>query len=102
LLRVDVNFLQNVRSWIVLPHAVEFSFLDAAKEWSTPVVATHAVPTTREGAIIRSFGADIPAGVRPSMVRIHAKSGGPLPANHPGAGQAHWLFADEVRVTPRR
>jgi hexosaminidase len=100
--RVDVNFLQNVRSWIVLPRTVEFSFLNAAKEWSTPVVASHAVPATREGAIIQSFGVPIPAGPRPRVVRIHAKAGGPLPTGHPGAGQAHWLFADEVRVTPRR
>lgn len=100
--RVDVNFLQNVRSWIVLPRTVEFSFLNAAKEWSTPVVATHAVPATREGAVIQSFGVSIPAGPRPRLVRIHAKAGGPLPTGHPGAGQAHWLFADEVRVSPRR
>ncbi len=100
--RVDVNFLQNVRSWIVLPRTVEFSFLNAAKEWSTPVVASHAVPTTREGAIIQSFGVPIPAGSRPRVVRIHAKAGGPLPPGHPGAGQAHWLFADEVRVSLQR
>jgi len=100
--RVDVNFLQNVRSWIVLPKTVEFSFMNEAKVWSPPIIATHSVPVSREGAIIQSFGAAVPRGARPVSVRIHAKAGGPLPAGHPGAGMAAWLFADEVRVTPRR
>lgn len=100
--RIDVNFLQNVRSWIVLPKTVEFSFMNEAKVWSPPIIATHTVPASREGAIIQSFGAVVPRGARPVVVRVHAKTGGPLPAGHPGAGMAPWLFADEVRVTPRR
>ena len=98
---VRVNFLQNVRSWIVLPGRVEFSWSVDGTTWSAPVTATHDVPADREGAITHTFGAFVPPGMLLRFVRVVAHSRGPLPPGHPGAGQTPWLFADEVRVSER-
>jgi hexosaminidase len=95
---VRVNFLQNIRSWIALPRAVEFQFSDDGVTWSDAVVRTHDVPVMRDGALIRPFSADFPAGARPRWLRITARNSGVLPAGHPGAGSPSWMFADEIVV----
>jgi hexosaminidase len=93
-----VNFLQNVRSWIVLPGGVQFSWSVDGQTWSAPMTTTHDVPTSREGAITQAFAVSTPAGTRARFVRVIARARGPLPPGHPGAGQWPWLFADELRV----
>jgi hypothetical protein len=60
--------------------------------------ATHAVPVSREGVVIHPFTAALPRDVAPRYLRIRARSAGPLPVGHPGAGRSSWLFADEVVV----
>ena len=100
--RLRVNFLQNVRSWIVLPARVEFSWSADGVSWSPPATVTHEVPVTREGAMAYTFGIDTPDAPGMRFVRVVARSGGPLPPGHPGAGQPAWLFADEVRVSKIR
>ena len=100
--RVDVRFLQNLRSWMLLPGTVSFSWSADGSAWSVPVRTTHQVSATREGAIVQPFGVALPRGSRARFVRVVATARGPLPVGHPGAGQAAWLFADEVRVVGRR
>ena len=99
--QVRVNFLQNVRSWIVLPGRVEFSWSEDGVAWSTPIASTHDVPVDREGAFTHTFAASVRPGSAVRFVRVLARSRGLLPTGHPGAGQSPWLFADEVRVTSR-
>jgi hexosaminidase len=98
LARVQVNFLQNTRSWILLPRTVHISWSADSSSWSTPIDVTHLVPIGAEGAIRQGFAATAPRGTRARYVRIAADGGGPLPPGHPGAGQPAWLFADEVEV----
>lgn len=100
--RVEVNFLQNVRSWIVLPGTVSFEWSADGRAWSAPVVVRHSIPTAREGAIVQSFAAALTSSEPVRWVRISARGAGPLPVGHPGAGQAAWIFADEIRVRVRR
>lgn len=97
--RVRVNFLQNVRSWIVLPRTVAMSFSSDGATWSAPITTTHAIPTSREGAIRQPFAATPASTGAVKFVRIVAESAGPLPPGHPGAGNVAWLFADEVEIT---
>jgi hexosaminidase len=95
---VSVRFLQNVRSWIVLPACVEFDWSADGQAWHSIGVAAHAVPVAREGVVIHRFAAQLPAASSPRFLRVRAHSAGPLPAGHPGAGAPAWLFADEVVV----
>lgn len=100
--RVEIGFLQNVRSWIVLPGTVSFEWSADGRVWSAPVVVGHEVPASREGAFVRTFGATPTSRDALRWVRITARAVGPLPVGHPGAGQAAWIFADEIRVKIRR
>ncbi len=96
--RVSVRFLQNVRSWIVLPARVEFAWSADQLVWHELGAATHAVPVSREGVVIHPFTAALPRDASPRYLRLRAHSAGPLPDGHPGAGRPSWLFADEVVV----
>ncbi len=93
---VTVRFLQNVRSWIVLPSRVECAWSADGAVWHDAGAATHAVPVAREGVVIEPFTVALPAGAAPRYLRLTARSAGMLPAGHPGAGRPSWLFADEV------
>lgn len=96
--RLGVRFLQNVRSWIVLPAQVEFAVSNDGREWRVLATETHNVPVAREGAIIHEFASPSAGNAAYRFVRVRARSAGPLPAGHPGAGQPAWLFADEIIV----
>lgn len=95
---VGVDFLQNIRSWMVLPREVGFSWSLDGRSWSPEVTRGHNVPVERDGAIQQDFVVAAPAGTRARYVRIRARNAGVLPAWHPGAGQPSWLFADEVVI----
>jgi hexosaminidase len=93
-----VAFMQKIRSWIVLPAAVEFAWSTDGVTWSSPIVRTHPFPVLQEGAMIHPFVAELPANTTVKFVRVRARSTGLLPAGHPGAGQPSWLFADEIVI----
>jgi hexosaminidase len=95
---VSVAFLQNIRSWIVMPSRVEFSWSSDNEQWSPPVTRSPDVPVMRDGPVIQPFAVTLPAGTRTRYVRVLGRNAGPLPAGHPGAGTASWLFADEIVV----
>ncbi len=95
---VRIGFLQNIRSWIVLPRAVEFQLSTDGITWTDVVTRTHDVPVMRDGAIAQPFKADFPEGTRARWIRIIARNSGMLPAGHPGAGSPSWIFADEIAV----
>ena len=65
---LDAQFLQNVRSWILFPGEVAVSWSADSTVWTPPTVLTHDVPTTREGALTRSFTAQSPRGMRARYV----------------------------------
>jgi hexosaminidase len=95
---VRVSFMQKIGSWIVLPKAVEFSWSGDGVSWSPGVVVGHAIPVMQPGSRLHPFVATLPASAQVKHLRIRARSAGVLPAGHPGAGQASWIFADEVVI----
>lgn len=92
--------LQNVRTRILLPREVTVSWSADGSTWSTSMVLTHQVPSTREGAFTRSFTAQAPVDLDARYLRVAAR-GGVLPPAHPGAGGAAWVFIDELVVRGR-
>ncbi|MDQ8153902.1 MAG: family 20 glycosylhydrolase [Gemmatimonadota bacterium] len=95
---VTLRCLQNVRSWIVLPARVEVAWSTDGKDWHDAGVARHTVPVSREGVVLQPFTVALPSAVDARYLRVTARSAGALPAGHTGAGQASWLFADEIIV----
>ncbi|MFO0983493.1 MAG: GH92 family glycosyl hydrolase [Planctomycetota bacterium] len=88
--------LQDVRAWILMPRAVEF----AVSEDGTTYREAGRVPNPvaeREAAATHDFAIALPP-TRARYARVRAQCSGQLPAWHQGAGQAAWLFVDEIVV----
>jgi len=92
--------LQDTRSWIVYPTAVEFEVSEDGTHFAKVGVATHDIADrdlevqTRDLAVAFELR-------KARYIRLHAKSYGPLPEWHPGKGGPSFIFADELVIEPQ-
>ena len=94
---IAVNFLQDTRSWILMPVKVEFSY-ETGKRFSKPIVVFNDVKDNNYEVILKKFKADLPAGVKTQKIKIKAVNYGKLPKWHQGAGGDAFIFVDELEV----
>ncbi|RPI97816.1 MAG: beta-N-acetylhexosaminidase, partial [Candidatus Aminicenantes bacterium] len=95
--KVAVRCLQNINSWIFLPAAVEFAVSSDGTTFETVAEVQNDVSPRLAETVIKEFEAAFDA--RPARyVRVRAKTIGPVPDWHYGAGGKSWLFADEIVV----
>jgi len=97
LTEISVRFYQGTTAWIFLPQTVEFQVSADGQSWTPLAVAGHEVSHRLQNRLIRTFSAEA-AGHRARFVRVVGRSLRLCPDGHPGAGQACWVFADEVVV----
>jgi len=89
--------LQDTRSWIVYPTAVEFTVSEDGTHFESAGVATHDVPD--RDLEVQTHDFDIAfAPRRARYIRIRARSYGLLPEWHPGKGGASFIFTDELAI----
>ena len=94
--QLSAGFLQDTRSWIILPVWVEFYTSRNGKDFVRQRRLEHDVDPQDYTCQIREF--TIPVDVDARYIKIVAKNFGTLPDWHLGAGgQAH-LFVDEVTM----
>jgi hexosaminidase len=95
---VGVNFLNNPTAWIFLPDYVILSVSEDGKTWKD-VDRKDFNDRNLEKTEIRQANLLFPPVTSPKrFLKIAAKNIGKCPAGHAGAGQAAWLFADELMV----
>jgi len=93
--RIGLDCLQAQEPWIFLPRTVEFHVSADGNDWREvgrvviPVEA-HRDPTVRMLAVEAN-------GTRGRYVRVVARNQ-TIPEWHPGAGEAAWIFVDELIV----
>ena len=93
---LSAGFLQDTRSWIVLPVWVEFAVSRDGKDFASLGRLTHDVDPQDYTPQIREFEQPLDTDAR--YVKVTARNFGTLPAWHVGAGgQAH-IFVDEVTI----
>ena len=93
---LSAGFLQDSRSWIILPRWVEYSTSRDGKNFKVQGRVDHQVDPRDETAQVHEF--TLPVNVEARYVKVLAKNYGALPEWHLGAGgQAH-LFIDEVTI----
>jgi hexosaminidase len=97
---VKLSLLEEVNSWIVYPRSVEIHLADQAGNWRLVASQELAGEIAADAASTRVVELRLPEGTRARKVRVVARTGGPLPAWHPGAGSPAWIFADEILVGP--
>ena len=88
---IRITFLNNLRAWIAPPSSVTFETSIDGLDWGSG--GDSNVHSYEEKAA--SFWLSV--GTNSRYLRITALQA-QLPNDHPGAGHAAWLFADEIIV----
>ena len=96
---VGMGFLQDARSWILLPRRVGFAISDDGAAWREVGAVENDVPPREPGVVLRDLTLRV-APTRARYLRVRVEHAGPLPAWHPGAGEPSWFFADEILIEP--
>jgi hypothetical protein len=108
--QVNASFLQDTRSWIVLPTDVEFWYSVDGKTWTSmgndvPTVKPDDYTVQRWESGVRLGQSDnqpepmfIALPVLAQYVKVRAKNFGKLPDWHMGAGGEAFIFVDEITV----
>ena len=94
---VAITFLQNNASWIFLPDSLIFSLSSNGKRFHSINEVENTITKKTDRPVIQEFSQvfpDTPA----RFIRVRAKNAGICPVWHEAAGQACWLFADEIVV----
>jgi hypothetical protein len=99
--RVQIECLQDNKSWIFFPPSVEFSFSSDGSSYLSPASVANTVSEKDEMIRLKEF-AVAPQSVKARYVRVRAKNIGVCPEWHKGAGSKAWLFVDEITVTTRQ
>ncbi len=94
---VMTTMLQNQKAWIFLPKYVEYSLSSDGEKWHSVNRVLNTASPKEEEAFIQPFTQGFPS-TPARYLRVTAKSYGTCPAWHEGAGQACWIFADEIAV----
>jgi len=95
---IEGSFLQDTRSWVLLPRLMRVWLSDDRTTWSEMGEATHDQPAQRTDPFRFTLRVALPQGAMARYVRVVAANPGPLPAWHPAAGHPSWIFADEIMV----
>lgn len=94
---VGGSFLQNTGSWIWMPDRLEFEFSNDGVNFAKLVDFKTEFPQEDIKNAIKEFRRSIkPFPAR--YIRVKAYNIGKIPAWHPGAGGAPWIFVDEILV----
>lgn len=96
--RVLGSFLQNTRSWILFPRGMVVSLSDDGRQWIPAGGTFRTANAERLGPWRDRLAHELPPGTRARFVRVQVLTAGPLPAWHGGAGNASWVFMDELVI----
>ena len=93
---VSINFLEDQRSWIFLPTAVE---LAVGLDEQTKTIDKRELPeiTPRKESMQKTIRFSLDGNLQ-RYIHLKAKNLGTLPPWHLGYGGEAWLFADEITI----
>ncbi len=94
--RVDVGFLQDIKSWIWYPKSLVIEVGNTLDKLTEIAKINSSFPIDRYGAFTCELGSKV--GVSARYIRIKAINRGPCPPWHLGAGGKSWIFADEIVI----
>ena len=95
---VQMNFLQNQKSWIFLPQLVEYSLSSDGKKYHSFNEVPNTIKPKEVQIFIQPFNFQFMAHTKARYVHVKAKNLGKCPAWHEGAGEPCWMFTDEIVV----
>lgn len=95
--RIRPGFLQDTRSWILMPRQFSVEFSSDGRQWSAPVIMPLQLdPKDLNNQVLRPELRFAPVKAR--WMRLRAGQFGKLPPWHAGAGGDSFIFCDEIEV----
>jgi hypothetical protein len=95
--QVSTEFIQDMRSWILMPTQVEYSFSTDSIHFSSPRISKNEISERESEIRIQEMAVTLPKqNVR--YIKVKAMNYGLLPEWHLGSGGQAWIFADEITV----
>ncbi|MEI7663982.1 MAG: family 20 glycosylhydrolase, partial [Bacteroidota bacterium] len=95
---VQMNFIQNQKSWIFLPEVVEYSLSSDGKKYHSFNEVPNTISPKEVQVFMQPFNFQFMAKTRARYIHVKAKNPGKCPAWHEGAGEPCWIFTDEIVV----
>ena len=94
---ISANFLQDSRSWILMPTKIEFYISDDNKNFSLLKSIIPTVDPKNTEVIIKKYEEKF-SPTKARFVKVKAYNFGKLPAWHQGFGSDSFIFIDEIEV----
>lgn len=95
---IQMNFLQNQRSWIFLPQLVEYALSSDGKKYHSINEISNTISPKEEQPFIQPFNFQFMPNTKARFIKVKAKNLGKCPSWHEGSGENCWMFADEIVV----
>lgn len=92
------TFLQDSRSWILMPTKVEYYISNDNVNFSSVLVIDNKTDAKDTENTIYNFGLNIDMTLQARYVKIKAYNFGKLPQWHQGAGGDAFIFVDEITI----
>lgn len=92
------GFLQDMRSWIVMPVWVKFMYSGDGNSFSDAGTVMNTVDIRYPEILLKDFTLRLSRPVKARYIKVIAKNYGQLPSWHQGAGGEAFIFTDEVWV----
>ncbi len=97
--KFSIGFLQDMRSWILMPLRVEFEISTDGKNFKNILTVENELDARDDKVQIKDFSGTIPKQ-KAQFVKVKAKNSGKLPewhAGYPYNGEA-FIFVDEIAI----
>ena len=94
LTQLGAGFLQDARSWIWMPTAVEYYVSNDGVNFTPAGSLTCPIDPT--DMLVRAWDAVLPVSLSARYVKVIARNLGVIPSWHPGAGSLPIIFVDEL------
>ena len=95
---ISARFLQDQRSWILMPTKVEYFISDDNINFTYCGSATNTLDPKLEENTILNFSSNETKGKKARYIKVIAKNFGKLPEWHQGFGGDAFIFVDEIIV----
>lgn len=95
--KISSNYLQDQRSWILVPRKVEYYLSSNNKDFFLVATVHNDIDSKTDSIILKKFDAEIlPTEAR--YVKVKAYNFGKLPDWHQGFGGDAFIFVDEISI----
>ena len=94
----SATFLQDSRSWILMPTKVDYFVSNDNVNFTLAGSATHSISPKTEENKIQNFEYQSPQELKAKYIKVKAYNYGKLPDWHQGAGDDAFIFIDEITI----